>query len=115
MNTWVLLLIKFVMTLIITVVSFSFLLRSPLGWVFLVAIVTTIVNYLVGDLYILPGFGIYLSSIGEGILGAFAALIVGLTTIAFNPAPVTLLLFGFLIAVGEFIFHPYFRTLKKQE
>ncbi|MEW5921021.1 MAG: DUF2512 family protein [Bacillota bacterium] len=113
MNTWRVLLVKFVMTFIIAMLAFSFLDANPAGWVFFIAVAATIVNYLVGDLYVLPNYSNIVASVGDGVLGVIVAYIVGLMTAAFNPTGGTLLSFGVLIAVGEYFFHPYLVRTKK--
>jgi len=105
MNTWRTLLVKFVMTLVISIIAFSFFDLNPAGWVFFVAVVVTIVNYLVGDSYVWPIYGNISASIINGVLSMAAAYIIGLTTIAFNPALGALLFFGAFIVSGEVIFH----------
>jgi hypothetical protein len=113
LNTWRVLVVKFAMTLIISIIAFSFITVNPAGWVFFVAIAATAVNYLVGDLYVLPRFGNLTASIGDGVLGIVVAYIIGLMTAAFNPTVGSLLFFGVLIAVGEIFFHPYLLRANK--
>ena len=106
-NTSRTLLIKFVMTLIIAILAFSFIDTNPIGWVLFVAIGATIINYLIGDLLILPVFNNLIASIADGVLGGLFAFLVGLASTVFNPTAGALMIFGILIAVGEYIFHPY--------
>ena len=113
MNTWRVLFVKFAMTLIISIIAFSFITVNPAGWVFFVALTATVVNYLIGDLYVLPRFGNSIASIGDGVLGIVVAYILGLMTRAFDPTMGSLLVFGILIAVGEMFFHPYLMRANK--
>lgn len=107
MNKWRVLLIKFVMTFIIAMLAFSFLDLNPAGWVLFLAVAVTIVNYLVGDLYVLPNYNNIVASVGNGVLGIVVAYIVGLMTAAFNPTAGALFTFGILIAVGEYFYHAF--------
>ncbi len=106
-NTWRVLLVKFIMTLAIAIIAFSILDVNPFGWVLLVALVVTAVNYLVGDLYILPNYNNIAASIADGIMGGLLAVIVGLLTPAFAPGTGALIAFAVLTGIGEYIFHPY--------
>ena len=101
------LLVKFIMTLIISVIAFSFFDLNPAAWVIFVAVAVTLVNYLVGDSYALPIFGNMISSIVNGGLSIAVAYFTGLTTTAFNPTLGPLMFFGAFIAAGEVFFHAY--------
>ncbi len=112
MNTFRVLLVKFIMTFIMAIVAFSFFNVNPAGLVLLVALIATIGNYLVGDLYVLPAMGNVIASIGDGILGAVLAFIVSLITVSFNVSFASLFIFAVLIAAGEYFFHPYLSRTK---
>jgi len=112
LNTFRVLLVKFIMTFIMAIVAFSFFDVNPSGFVLLVALIATAGNYLVGDLYVLPAMGNVTASIGDGILGAILAYIVSLVTTAFDASLASLFIFAVLIAVGEYFFHPYLRRTK---
>ena len=107
MNTFRVLLVKFILIFIVAIVAFSFFNVNPAGSVLLVALIATAGNYLIGDLYILPATGTVMASIGDGILGAILAFLVSLATDAFNVSFASLFIFAILIAVGEYFFHPY--------
>ena len=106
MNRIRVLLIKFIMTFIVAIVA-SPLTANPAGWVLLVALIVTVGNYLLGDLYILPAMGNVMASIGDGILGAILAFIVSLATAAFNASFALLFVFALLLAAGEYFLRPY--------
>lgn len=109
MNTFRVLLVKFVMTFIMAMVAFSFFETNPAGLVVLVALIATAGNYLLGDLRILPSRGNTTASVGNGLLGAILAYIVSLISVTFNASFAALFIFAILIAVGEYFFHPYLR------
>ncbi|ACB85433.1 DUF2512 family protein [Natranaerobius thermophilus] len=98
------LVIKFLMTFIVASVAFIGLDGNPWGWVFGFAILATALNYVVGDLYILPEYGNIYASVGDGVLGLVAAYVVSLVTV-FQTTIGSLILFGILVAVGEYFFH----------
>ncbi|MDO9534214.1 MAG: DUF2512 family protein [Bacillota bacterium] len=100
-------LVRFIITFIVSIIAFSFFDVNPAGVVFFVAVAATVVNHLVGDLYVLPGFNYLIASVGDGALGIVVAYIMGLVTTVFNPNLGSLLFFGALIAVVEIFFHPY--------
>lgn len=112
MNTFRVLLVKFIMTFIMAIVAFSFFDVNPAGLVLLVALIATAGNYLVGDMYVLPAMGNVMASIGDGILGAILAYIVSLVTAAFDVSIASLFIFAVLIAAGEYFFHPYLLRAK---
>ncbi len=107
MNTFRVLLVKFVMTFILSMVAFSFFETNPAGLVLLIALLTTAGNYLVGDLHILPARGNLTASVGNGILGAILAYIVNLAATTFSASFAALFIYAILLAVGEYFFHPY--------
>jgi hypothetical protein len=109
------LLVKFVMTFIFAAAALAFLRGNTLGWVFLVAILATGLNYLVGDLLLLPSFGNIVASVSDGILAALVAYVVDLLVPAFRTTAPALLIFAVLVALGEYFFHQYLlRTEKVQ-
>lgn len=101
------LLVKLLMTFAFSVLAFSFLDRNNLGWSFLVAVLVTGVNYLVGDLMILPSWGNTVASVGDGVMAALTAWIVSMVSPNVDTGLASLLAFGALTAVGEYFFHQY--------
>ncbi|MCL6559435.1 MAG: YndM family protein [Firmicutes bacterium] len=114
-KTWTALLVKFVMTLIFAAATLAFIRGNSWGWVFVVAVVATILNYLVGDLLILPAFGNITAAISDGIIGALSAYVIDLLVPAFRTTTAALLIFAILIAVGEYFFHQYLLRSEKVE
>jgi len=99
--------IKFVMTFIVAAITFYFMARNPWSWILALAIVATAVNYLIGDLVVLPNYGNIVASIGNGIMAGLVAYIMDLLIPTFDTTISTLLTFGVLIAIGEYFFHQY--------
>lgn len=99
--------IKFVMTFIVTAIAFYFLVRNPWSWILAVSIVVTAVNYLIGDLVILPSYGNIVASIADGVMAGIVAYLISLLFATFDTTTSALLTFGVLIAIGEYFFHQY--------
>jgi hypothetical protein len=114
-KTWTALLVKFVMTFIFAAAALAFLRGNTWAWVFIVAIVATGLNYLVGDLLILPAFGNISASISDGIMGALTAYVVDLLVPAFRTTAAALIIFAILIALGEYFLHQYLLRAEKVE
>lgn len=102
------LIIKFLMIGVITVAVLSvFRGLSPRNSIML-ALIITIVAYILGDLLILPAFGNLSASISDGII---AFLITWLTPFVVTRITITAgtaLTVGVLVGVGEYFFHKYF-------
>jgi hypothetical protein len=72
-----------------------------------IAIVITLVAYVLGDLLILPAYGNIAASVSNGLI---AFLIAWLTPFVTTNIPVTFgnaLVVGILVGVGEWFFHKY--------
>lgn len=107
MITFRALLIKFLMTFVFGIIAFSLLGGNAWSWIFLVALVGTAANYVIGDLVVLPGFGNTIASVGDGITGALVAYIFSLVVQGFSAGFFSLFVFFILITAGEYFFHGY--------
>ena len=107
------LVVKFVMTFVLAALLFTVLDRNALVWSTAVAVAGTILNYFLGDLYVLPKFGNLTASVGDGILAILVAYIVDLAVLDFRTTVTSLILFGALVAVGEYFFHQYLLRSEK--
>lgn len=107
------LLAKFGMTLLFAWLTLSFFDGNTFSSVLLFSIAATALNYLVGDLYVLPNFGNMVASIGDGLMAAVFAYIVSLIFAGFRTTFGTLVLFAILVAIGEYVFHQYLRSTDK--
>ncbi|MDI6870232.1 MAG: DUF2512 family protein [Bacillota bacterium] len=106
------LIVKFLMTAVFGAIVFRPL-GNSWGWILTVGMVGTALNYLLGDLAILPSLGNVAASLGDGLLAALTAHVTGWLTPAFFTTFSSLLLFAVLIAVGEYFFHLYLLSSKK--
>ncbi|SFH29592.1 Protein of unknown function [Desulfotomaculum arcticum] len=111
------LIIKFIMTFVMAAIVFELLNmgNATWFWVFVVSLVGTALNYLLGDLYVLPKFGNIVASIGDGVLAALVAFIIDALTRFFDTTFASLVLFALLIAVGEYFFHQYLKASPEVE
>lgn len=103
---------KFVMTFFFAVISF-YVTDNPLNWVVIVSLAATGLNYLIGDLFVLPNMGNIVASLGDGIMGAITAYIIDLISPVFSTTITSLAVFAFLVAIGEYFFHLYLQKSEK--
>lgn len=113
MRTSMALIVKFLLTFVMALISFYFLINNDISWIILLAIAGTVLNYIVGDLLILPSMGNIVASIGDGLMAAILAYIIDLLVFDFSTTFTTLLWFGVLIAIGEYFFHSYLKEDEK--
>ncbi len=71
-------LFKFLMTLVFAGIALGFVGGNTFEWVLLVAILGTVIDYLVGDLFILPRVGGLAAAVINGILEALIAFVVAI-------------------------------------
>lgn len=118
MKTTIALIIKFIVTMAAAWISFMIFGQVAFWTVVVIALAGTVLNYLIGDLLILPRFGNVVASILDGILGGVTAWII----LAFFPVTYTYMtsvyMFALIVAVAEFFFHMYLlssRTIEKKK
>ncbi len=109
------LIVKFLMTFILAGLIFTLMNNNTWGWAFVVGLVGTIANYLLGDLLILPKLGNFVASVCDGILAILVAYLVDVLTPAFNTTIGSLALFGILVLIGEYFFHQFLLRSDKVE
>ncbi len=109
------LLFKFLMTLVFAGIAFGIIDGNAFKWVFLVAVLGTVIDYLAGDLLILPKVGSLVGAIINGVLAAVIALGVAMAFPAFTTTTFSIMTFVVLIAVGEYFFHQYLLEADKVE
>ncbi|HIE13068.1 MAG TPA: DUF2512 family protein [Desulfotomaculum sp.] len=107
------LLVKFIMTFIFAAFTFALIDRNAWGWVLLVALAVTALNYLIGDLRLLPSYGNIVASVGEGIIGGLTAWVLALLVPAFDTSFAALFVFAVLTAIGGYFFHQYLLRTEK--
>lgn len=111
-KTWMAILGKFLMVLVAAYLTLTLIGGATFTTILIIAVVGTAINYLIGDLLILPSTGNITASISDGLLAAIAAwaviMIWGITAVNYW----ALAAFAILIAIGEYFLHNY---LKRSE
>lgn len=105
MKTSIALLIKFVATFIAACISFSLFDNIFLSIVLIIAASGTVLNYFIGDLFILPRFDNIIASIMDGVLAAVTAYIILL--VANYGQRSSIFIFAIMVAAFEVFFHMY--------
>ncbi len=105
--------VKFIMTIAFAGIAFVLLEGNAWEWVFLVGVIATIINYAVGDMFILPKYEKIPAAIADGVIALLIAVIVSFVTPVFIISAVSVILFGVLVAAGEYFFHQYLKTSDK--
>lgn len=98
---------KFLMTFVFAWIAFGAIGGNAFRWVLLVAILGAVIDYLAGDLLILPRVGSFIGAIINGGLAALIAVAVGMIIPAFTITTLSVIIFAVPIAVGEYFFHQY--------
>lgn len=107
MKTVFAVIIKFIVTLGAAWISFMMFSTAAFWTVLIIAVAGTVLNYLIGDLLVLPRFGNVAASILDGILGGAIAWMVLLYYPAAYGNITSVYIFAVIIAVAEFFFHMY--------
>lgn len=107
------LLVKFGMTFVAAAIALYYIDGNTIGQVLIFSILGTAINYLIGDLFVLPSFGNIVASVGDGILAAALAYIMDLVIPAFRTTFTSLAVLAVLVAVAEYFFHQYIARSEK--
>lgn len=112
-RTLMAILLKFVMTFIAGWIVLGLIDNNPIGWILVFAVAGTALNYIIGDLLVLPNLGNLIASIGDGVMGGVTAYILDLIVPVFNTRFNSLIILALLIAVVEYFFHIYLLKSEK--
>jgi len=107
MKTTIAILIKFAVTLAAAWISFSIFGYVTFTIVLTIAILGTVINYLVGDLLILPRLGNAAATVVDAALSAAIAYGVLYYSIVTYYTMTSILIFAIIIAAAEIFFHMY--------
>jgi hypothetical protein len=107
MRTVMALLFKLVVTFIAAWIAFTLIDLNSIMMITVVAVIGTALNYLIGDLVILPSTGNITASVADGVLSAAAAYVVDLFSNNFNASATGQIIFAAIIAVAEYFYHIY--------
>ena len=112
MKTIIALIIKFSLTLGAAWIAFSIFDNIAFSLVLLIAVIGTFLNYVIGDLFILPSFGNTFASIADGGLSVVTAFL--LITLSYDLTTlISLIVFAIVIAVTEYFFHIYLLKVRE--
>lgn len=106
-KTFLGLIIKILATFVAAWISFSLIANNVLLWIFVVAFAVGLVNFLIGDLLVLPRFGHMSATITNGILGVITAYLIDLLSVNFTITWVSGLVFLLVVTVFEYFLHRY--------
>jgi predicted membrane-bound dolichyl-phosphate-mannose-protein mannosyltransferase len=101
------LVIKFVMTFAVAWVAITLIAGNSWTWALWAGILGTIINFIVGDKYILPMFGNITAAIADGVLGVVLLAMLDALSAALRLNGTAYITFFLLVAVGEYFFHRY--------
>lgn len=110
-TTWALI-AKFILTMVAATLAFRFI-GNPWRWVIILSVAGTFLNYLLGDLVILPSLGNVVASLADGLLAAATAYVLDVMSPAFRTTSGSLILFAVLVAAAEYFFHMYLLSSRK--
>ncbi|MDO7786529.1 DUF2512 family protein [Desulforamulus aquiferis] len=99
--------IKLFIYFFVTWVAISIVATNNWAWALLIAPLATSINYLLGDHFFLPNYGNNLASIADGLMAVVLLFFLGLMIGDLRPTATSLVLFGIVIAIVEYFFHPY--------
>jgi len=107
MKTAIALIVKFLVTMAAAWIAFMLFGTTAFWAAAIIALSGTVLNYLLGDLLVLPRLGNFAASIFDGILaGALAWAILAYSPATYNYMT-TVYIFALIVAVAEFFFHMY--------
>ncbi|MDF2949419.1 MAG: hypothetical protein K0R07_1451 [Sedimentibacter sp.] len=107
MKTSMTILFKFITTFLAAWISFELIDKNPTNIILIIAIVGTVLKYILGDLFIFSALGNTLASIVDGVIAAIIAYVFDIFTDNFSTSSTGLIIFAAIIAAAEYIFHLY--------
>lgn len=107
MKNTIALIIKLLVTFAAAWIAFSVLDNLSILTVAIIAVSCTVLNYVLGDLLILPRFGNTIATIMDGILAAITAYFIIILIANVFVSTSALMIFVLMVAVFEIFFHMY--------
>ena len=107
------LLVKLSLTFLLAGITIGFIDGNTLGSIFGLALVVTTLNYLGGDLLVLPTLGKLITAFTDGVISVAAVYILDWLWAGLRASFPSIILFAALITAGEYLFHHY--LLSSQE
>lgn len=109
-RTFITLLIKLVITFIITWFAFGLLISNNFMTIVALSIIVTVLNYLVGDLIILKNFDNTIASVADVLMSALMAFVFSLINPDFRINLFTIIVFAVIIGIFEYFYHNYLKV-----
>jgi hypothetical protein len=88
-------------------ISYKLIEHNTLLWVFIAALAVSIINYLIGDMLILPRFGNVFAALCDAVLAVIIVWIMDLLSVHFTINWLSTLVFAILIFIFELFLHKY--------
>lgn len=107
MKTTIALIIKFIISMAAAWIAFMIFGTASFWTMLMIAIAGTVLNFLIGDMLILPRFGNVTAAVLDGILGGVVAWLILIYTPVTNYSITSVYFFAVIVAVAEFFFHMY--------
>ena len=107
------LILKFITTFLVAVVSFMVIDGNTWIWPFIVGTVGTVINYELGDFILLPKYGSLIASFSEGVMVILTAYFVDMQVSSFTISFVGASFFGIVVGLWEYFFHQYLKDCKE--
>jgi len=101
------LLLKYAMTFVAGFLTLYLIDGNSVLEVLAIALALTALNYILGDLMILPATNNLIASIADGLMAALVTYIIALIFPAITVSFLSLLILGVLIAAAEYFLHIY--------
>ncbi|WP_026476219.1 DUF2512 family protein [Alkaliphilus transvaalensis] len=106
-KTSIILLTKLGMIFISAWITFGYIDDNTIGLIFLVSLIGTILNYILGDLFVLPALGNIVASLWDGLMGWLVVYLYAIIIPTFTVSWTSLAIFSLLVAIVEYFFHVY--------
>jgi len=105
-------LIKLISTILAAWIAFDIFGNTTFGWIFIIGILGSILNLVIGDFMILPKYGNMTAVICDILLAAFLVLMIDWMSDNFDTTFTSIFIFAIIILLFEYFFHNYLRQDK---
>lgn len=99
------LIVKFIATFVAAWIAYGVIEDNPFLWIVIVAIAVAAINYLIGDMLVLPRFGNIVAAVGDGVMAALIAYLIDLITNDFYTTFTSNIVFLVIIIICEYFIH----------
>ncbi len=110
-----LLLYKFITTFIAAWIAFQIVDYNPISIILIIALIGTILKYILKDLFVFPTMGNVIASTIDGVLASTSLYVIDIFTNNFVTSTNGLIIFAAIIAVSEYFYHIYLIKNEKEE